>query len=138
MTKEEKAKAFFKEGFNCAQAVFLAFADDLNVDKKTLLKLTSSFGGGMGRLREVCGAVSGMFMVVGMIHGYHDPNDNHAKTKHYRRIQKLASQFIKSHGSILCRDLLGLAVRSDDSVPETKNSRLLQKRPCVQLVGDAA
>lgn len=138
MTKEEKAKSFFKEGYNCAQAVFMAFADDLNIDKDTLLKLTSSFGGGMGRLREVCGAVSGMFMVAGMIHGYNDPNDNHAKTKHYRRIQKLATQFIENHGSIICRDLLGLTVKSDEPVPVQRTADYYKKRPCVQLVGDAA
>ncbi len=138
MTKEEQAKTFFKEGYNCSQAVFLAFAGDLNIDKNTLLKLTSSFGGGMGRLREVCGAVSGMFMVAGMLHGYTDPNDNHAKTQHYRRIQKLARKFTESHRSIICRELLGLNVKSENPSPEERTSDYYKKRPCVQLVGDAA
>lgn len=138
MTKEEKAEAFFKEGYNCAQAVFLAFADDLKIDKETALKLTSSFGGGMGRLREVCGAVSGMFMVAGLISGYSDPNDHRAKTHHYKRIQKLARQFKERHGSIICRDLLGLSVQSDIPLPEPRTAGYYQKRPCVRLVGDAA
>lgn len=138
MTKEEKAKILFKEGYNCAQAVFLTFADDLNMDKNTVTKLTSSFGGGMGRLREVCGAVSGMFMVAGMMDGYTDPNDNRAKTHHYRRIQKLAHQFKEIHGSIICRDLLGLTVKSDKPIPELRTADYYKKRPCVQLVGDAA
>jgi C_GCAxxG_C_C family probable redox protein len=138
MTKEEKAKAFFKEGYNCAQAVFLAFADDLKMDKNTAIKLTSSFGGGMGRLREVCGAVSGMFMVAGMFWGYTEPDDNRAKTEHYRRIQKLANQFKEIHGSIICRDLLGLAVKQDNPIPESRTAGYYRKRPCVQLVGDAA
>jgi C_GCAxxG_C_C family probable redox protein len=138
MTKEEKAKAFFKEGYNCAQAVFLAFADDLKMDKNTAIKLTSSFGGGMGRLREVCGAVSGMFMVAGMFWGYTEPDDNRAKTEHYRRIQKLANQFKEIHGSIICRDLLGLALKQDNPISESRTAGYYRKRPCVQLVGDAA
>lgn len=138
MTKEDKAKAFFKEGYNCAQAVFLAFADDLKMDENTVIKLTSSFGGGMGRLREVCGAVSGMFMVAGMFYGYTDPKATPAKTKHYRRIQKLAGQFTDIHGSIICRDLLGLTVKTDSPAPELRTAAYYRKRPCVQLVGDAA
>ena len=138
MTKEEKAKAFFKEGYNCAQAVSLAFADDLKIDRNTVIKLTSSFGGGMGRLREVCGAVSGMFMVAGMFWGYTDPDNNRAKTEHYRRIQKLAGQFKEIHGSIICRDLLGLTEKSDSFIPESRTVNYYKKRPCVQLVGDAA
>jgi len=138
ITKEERAKAFFKEGYNCAQAVFLAFADDLKMDRNTVIQLTSSFGGGMGRLREVCGAVSGMFMVAGMFWGYTIPDDNRAKTEHYRRIQKLANQFKEIHGSIICKDLLGLAEKSNSPVSEKRTADYYQKRPCVQLVGDAA
>ena len=136
--KEEKAKAFFIEGYNCAQAVFLAFADDLKMDKNTVIKLTSSFGGGMGRLREVCGAVSGMFMVAGMFWGYTASDDNQAKAEHYRRIQKLANEFKEIHGSIICRDLLGLSLKSDNHNPEQRTADYYKKRPCVQLVGDAA
>ena len=138
MTKEEKAKAFFKEGYNCAQAVSLAFADDLKIDKNTVIKLTSSFGGGMGRLREVCGAVSGMFMVAGLFWGYTDPDDHRTKTEHYQRIQKLANQFKEIHGSIICRDLLGLTEKPDRPIPDKRTTDYYRKRPCVQLVGDAA
>ncbi|HOU51346.1 MAG: C_GCAxxG_C_C family protein [Smithella sp.] len=137
MTKEVKATAFFKQGYNCAQAVLLAFADDLKMDKNTVIKLTSSFGGGMGRLREVCGAVSGIFMVAGMFWGYTDPDNNRAKAEHYRRIQKLASQFKEIHGSIICRDLLGLTEKPDNPIPESRTVNYYKKRPCVQLVGDA-
>ena len=137
ITKEERAKVFFKEGYNCAQSVFLAFSDEFEIDKETILKLTSSFGGGMGRLREVCGAVSGMFLVAGMLHGYTDPDDNRAKTEHYRRIQKLASQFKEIHGSIICRDLLGLTKTSDKPNPEQRTADYYRKRPCIQLVSDA-
>jgi len=136
--KEEKAKAFFLEGYNCAQAVLLTFADDLGMDKNTAAKLASSFGGGMGRLREVCGAVSAMFMIAGILRGYADPKGHRAKAEHYRRIQKLARRFEEIHGSIVCRDLLGLAEKSDCSIPEQRTADYYRKRPCVQLVGDAA
>ncbi len=138
MTKEKKATAFFKEGYNCAQAVFLAFADDLKMDRNVVIKMSSSFGGGMGRLREVCGAVSGMFIVAGMFWGYTDPDNQRAKAEHYRRIQKLATQFKEIHGSIICRDLLGLTEKSNSPIPEKRTAGYYQKRPCVQLVGDAA
>jgi C_GCAxxG_C_C family probable redox protein len=136
--KEEKAKAYFEEGYNCAQAVLLAFADELNMDKNTIIKLASSFGGGMGRLREVCGAVSGMFMAAGILWGDTDPNNHRAKTEHYQRIQKLARQFKEIHGSIICRDLLGLTLKQDDPSPKKRTAAYYRKRPCVQLVSDAA
>jgi len=118
--------------------VFLAFADDLKMYRSSVIKLTSSFGGGMGRLREVCGAVSGMFMVAGMFWGYTEPDEHRAKTEHYRRIKKLANQFKEIHGSIICRDLLGLSEKSNSPIPEKRTAGYYQKRPCVQLVGNAA
>ena len=89
----EKAVNNFKSGYNCAQSVFLAFAEDFGFDKETALKLSSSFGGGMGRLREVCGAVSSMFAIAGLKYGYTSPNDDEAKAKHYELIQALAEKF---------------------------------------------
>lgn len=138
MTKEEKAKTFFKEGYNCAQSVFLSFSDEFEIDKETILKLTSSFGGGMGRLREVCGAVSGMFVVAGMLNGYTDPQNNKAKTEHYKWIQKLARQFKEINGSIVCRELLGLSVKSESHTPQLRTEEYYKKRPCAKFVGDAA
>ncbi|KUG24357.1 hypothetical protein ASZ90_005822 [hydrocarbon metagenome] len=116
----------------------MAFADDLKMYRSSVIKLTSSFGGGMGRLREVCGAVSGMFMVAGMFWGYTEPDEHRAKTEHYRRIKKLANQFKEIHGSIICRDLLGLSEKSNSPIPEKRTAGYYQKRPCVQLVGNAA
>lgn len=106
--KQEQAMNLFKEGYNCAQTVFAAFHKEMDMDFETALKLSSSFGGGMGRLREVCGAVSGMFAVAGMKYGYTDPNDNKAKAEHYKLIQELAVQFKTENHSIICRELLGL------------------------------
>ncbi|MDO4731414.1 MAG: C-GCAxxG-C-C family protein [Clostridia bacterium] len=134
----EKAMALFKQGFNCAQAVFVAFEDKYNIDRKTALMLSSSFGGGMGRLREVCGAVSGMFMVAGLLYGYYDPDDYEKKKSHYKRIQHLAEEFKLINGSIVCRELLNLNTKTDSPSPEKRTTTYYQKRPCVQLVGLAA
>lgn len=138
-----KAMALFKEGFNCAQSVFLAFEEDYFEEKNPAnhsmaLKLSSSFGGGMGRLREVCGAVSGMFMVAGMLYGYDSPTANEAKAAHYARIQELAHAFADYNGSFVCRELLGLDKKEDSPTPEKRTEAYYQKRPCVQLVGMAA
>ena len=134
----KKAMDLFREGYNCSQSVFLAFADVCGIDKQSAMKLSSSFGGGMGRLREVCGAVSGMFMVAGLLYGYQDPKDQEAKTEHYKRIQHLANQFREMNGSIVCRDLLGLGAGADSHVPEKRTEEYYKKRPCAQLVGMAA
>ncbi len=138
MTRKEKAEALFTEGYNCAQAVFLAFEDLHGVDSKVAAALSSSFGGGMGRLREVCGAVSGMFMVAGVLYGYDNPKAKEEKSEHYARIQKLAAEFEKENGSIVCRELLGLSVKKEEPTPEARTDAYYKKRPCKELVGMAA
>ncbi|MFA9377623.1 MAG: C-GCAxxG-C-C family protein [Lachnotalea sp.] len=137
LTQEEKAKNLFKQGYNCAQAVFASFHEEMNLDMQTALKLSSSFGGGMGRLREVCGTVSSMFMVAGILYGYDNPNDHQAKAEHYARIQELANEFLKYNKSIVCRELLGLEQKKDDPVPSERTKEYYNKRPCVELVGCA-
>jgi len=134
----QKAMKLFKEGYNCSQSVFLAFEDCYDIGHETALRLSSSFGGGMGRLREVCGAVTGMFMVAGLLYGYDDPKDMEAKTEHYARIQELARRFETENGSIVCRNLLGLGDGKDSHVPEKRTEEYYKKRPCGQLVGIAA
>lgn len=136
--RREKAMALFEEGYNCAQAVFLAFADLHGIEGHVAAALSSSFGGGMGRLREVCGTVSGMFMTVGVLYGYDDPKDKEAKTEHYARIQELAAAFEQQNGSIVCRELLGLCVKRESPVPEERTQEYYKKRPCRELVGCAA
>lgn len=138
MTRREAAMANFMKGYNCSQSVVLAFADMIDIDEATLSKLSSSFGGGMGRLREVCGSVSGMFMVAGLLYGYDGPETGQAKADHYARIQELARRFEEKHGSIVCRELLGLSVRHDIPVPEARTSEYYKKRPCPEIIGDAA
>ena len=134
----EKAKELFMEGYNCSQAVLGAFCDECGMDFETAMKLSSSVGGGMGRLREVCGAVSGMFMVAGLIYGYDDPKGQAQKAQHYERIQKLAKEFQKENGSIVCRELLGLTEKKSESVPELRTEQYYKKRPCAEMVEMAA
>lgn len=138
MKRRELAMDYFKKGYNCAQSVVLAFEDTVSIDKNELTKLASSFGAGMGRLREVCGAVSGMFMVAGLLYGYDDPNDAKGKEEHYERIQELAKKFEEKNGTIVCRNLLGLNVQHDSPKPEARTNEYYKKRPCAELVGDAA
>ena len=126
-TKAEKAKELFKSGYNCSQSVLGAFCEDLGLDFDTALKISSSFGGGMGRLREVCGAVTGMFMVAGIKCGYTMPKTPQEKTEHYKIIQELADKFKEKNGSIICRDLLSAANISHSS-----------KKTCGELVKEAA
>lgn len=115
MTYGDKAKENFLNGYTCAQAVLSAFQDEKwfkesGISVEIAMKLASSFGGGMGRLREVCGAVSGMFMAFGLAHGFSAPPEtNDAKANHYKRIQELAALFKAENGTIVCRELLGLA-----------------------------
>ena len=138
MTKRELAMNYFKEGYNCAQSVVLAFADMLESDKSTLLKMSSSFGCGFGRLREICGSVSGMGIVLGLLYGPDDSSSPEDKAAHYKRIQEVAHAFEEKNGSIVCRDLLGLSVKHDAPTPEARTEDYYKKRPCVELVGDSA
>ena len=138
MTRRETAIANFLKGYNCSQSVLLAFQDILPLDGADLSKLASSFGGGMGRLREVCGAVSGMFMIAGLLYGYEGPETGQAKADHYKRIQELARRFEDQHGSIICRDMLGLDTRRDAPKPEARTADYYRKRPCAEIIGDAA
>lgn len=138
MTRKEKAMQSFVEGYNCAQCMMLAFDDILTIDLDTALKIASPFGGGMGRLREVCGSVSGMFMVLGFVKGYSESGDYAGKKELYEHIQELARRYEEANGSIICRDLLGLNVKKEDAVPEQRTEEYYKKRPCAEKIGSAA
>ena len=139
MTRKEKAMAYFRQGYNCAQAVVLAFADLTDMDEATLSRMSCSFGGGMGRLREVCGTVTGMFLVTGLLRGYDGAETGEVKAAHYARIQALAREFEKQNGSIICRELLALRQKHrDDPTPEARTEAYYAGRPCAELVGIAA
>lgn len=132
-----KAKELFEQGYNCAQSVILAFEDVTGLDTKTAATLSSSFGGGMGRLREVCGAVSGMFMVAGILKGYDDPKAKEEKADHYAFIQSLAADYKAENGSIICRELLDLP-GAQSPVPEERTAEYYIRRPCGDYVAHAA
>ena len=132
-----KAEQLFLEGYNCSQAVLIAFEDKTGLDRKTAAKLASSFGGGIGRLREVCGAVSGMCMVAGLLYGYDDVSDKNAKSEHYALIQELAAKFSDEAGSIICKELLGKKGK-ENPVPEDRTKEYYKTRPCSKMVGLAA
>lgn len=135
--RSERAYRLFLEGCNCSQAVFAAFSDLIGLDEKTALKLSSSFGGGMGRLREVCGAVSGMLMAAGALYGYSDVSDPTLKSEHYKLVQHLAGKFSAEAGSYICRDLLGLSGLSDPVSPP-RDAEFYRTRPCPGLIRLAA
>lgn len=137
MDYSTKAEQLFLEGYNCSQAVLIAFEDKTGLDRKTAAKLASSFGGGVGRLREVCGAVSGMSMVAGILYGYDDVSDKNAKANHYALIQELAGKFSDEAGSIVCRELLGKKGK-ESPVPKDRTKEYYKTRPCARMVGLAA
>ena len=135
----EEAYSYFLEGYNCSQAVVMAYRDFFPSHAlSSILSLSSPFGGGMGRLREVCGTVSGMFLVAGVLYGYDKPDAQLEKTEHYKRIQELASHFREENGSIICRELLGLKQGWDEPVPELRTAEYYKKRPCSKLAGMSA
>lgn len=138
MTRKEKAMQSFLDGYNCSQCMILAFEDVINIDIQQALKIASPFGGGMGRLREVCGSVSGMFMILGYIMGYDEPSDYEGKKVLYAHIQELARRYEKANSSIICRDLLGLTEKHQDATPEPRTEAYYKARPCTEKIGSAA
>lgn len=134
----EKAKELFLQGYNCTQAVLIAFCDITGLDEKTSAMIASGFGGGMGRMREVCGTVSGMFMAYGIICGYSDCKDFEGKKETYAAIQELARRFREVNGSIICKELLGLTKPEGTYIPEQRTEEYYKKRPCPNLAALSA
>ena len=128
----ERAVQLFLEGKNCSQAVFAAFAPDLGLNEETALAVSMGLGGGVGRLREVCGAVSGSAMLVGL--KYPDLD----KAQAYEKVRAIVDEFKKTNHSIVCKELLGLTEAEKSSAPEKRTQEYYQKRPCVKIVEDAA
>lgn len=132
------AQQNFLDGYNCAQAVLMAFCDELGMDAPAAARLASSFGGGMAQLRQACGAVSSMFMVAGAAAGYNDPTDSEQKRAHYARIRQLATAFEEKNGSINCPELLKNAKANVEAVEDPRVRGFYQSRPCLKYVTDAA
>ena len=131
-----KAMELFVEGYNCAQAVAVAFCDITGLDEKTTARMVSPYGGGMGRLREVCGAVSGLLFVLGYLYGYDNADADETKKELYGRVQDLAGQFREKCGSIICRELLDNP--PSDPNPSPRTAQYYKDRPCAILVKTAA
>ena len=130
------SKEMFCEGYNCAQAVVAAFHEELGMTESEAARLSSSFGGGMGRMRETCGAVSGMLLVAGLLWGYGTPGDDEAKAAHYRLVQEMAAKFRERTGSLICRELLGNPPSDPNPTPRTAD--FYKTRPCAGFVALAA
>lgn len=136
----ERAKQLFRQGYNCSQSVFAACADLYDItDTNLALRLSASFGGGIGRMRQTCGAACGMFLLAGLHNGSDTAGDTIGKQQNYALVQQLAESFRQKHGSLVCAELLGLAqVKTDNSpTPAPRTNAYYQKRPCVEMVGNA-
>ena len=138
MNHSEEAGRLFLEGYNCAQAVCCAFCDLTGLSIEEAARLSSSFGGGMGRLREVCGTVSGALLVLGILRGYDDPKDPAAKLSHYKLVQEYARRFKEKNGTIVCRELLKDVPVTPGEVPEPRTEEFYKRRPCLRLAQEAA
>ena len=148
ITKEEieqsirgkKATENFKSGYNCTQSVLLAYEDYLRekgLDVKTVLRMASPMGGGISRLREVCGTVSALCLLIGLTDGYSSPDDEKKKDL-YSKVQKLLLEFQEYNGSIVCRELLGLSKKRDEPTPSERTKEYYAKRPCAELCAISA
>ena len=133
----ERAKALFKQGFNCSQAVCAACADIYGIDEQTALRIAASFGGGIGRMRQTCGAACGMFILAGLENGSATPSDAEGKKQNYTLVQDLAAKFKQENGSLICAELLGIAPKPQEPTPEARTENYYQKRPCVEMVANA-
>ncbi|MBE6951396.1 MAG: C_GCAxxG_C_C family protein [Ruminococcaceae bacterium] len=131
-----KAAELFLSGYNCAQSVAVAFCDVTGLTEKQAARMSAAFGGGMGRMREVCGAVSGMLMVLSFLYGYDTPGDDASKKVLYTRVQELAGKFREENGSIICREILKNPPSDPNPTPRTAD--FYAKRPCAKMVMTAA
>ena len=138
MSRADKAEELFRRGYNCSQSVFAAFADVVGMTEEEAAKLASPFGAGFGKLREVCGAVSGMTMVMGKVKGYSDPGDYEGKKALYAMIQKMCAEFEEKQGSLICRELLGLKKGEDIGEPAVRTEEYYRSRPCIGACRTAA
>ena len=138
MNKGEIARQYFLNGYNCAQAVALVFCDELALPPETALRLVSGFGGGMGRLREVCGAFSGAVFVLSALRGYAEPGAKEEKAALYRDVQALAARCASENGSIVCRELLGLRRQKDSPAPAPRTEEYYKSRPCPKVIENTA
>lgn len=137
-SRVKHAVDFFEQGFNCSQAVFMAYSDLYGIELETAAKLATSFGGGMGRLREVCGAVSGMFLILGMEYPFTDTKNKTSKNANYKAVQHVAEEFKTVMGSYICADLLKIKHAPQNPESSERNEAYYKSRPCTRCVAVAA
>ena len=135
MKKSEVAVKLFTDGYNCAQAVLGVFAEDVGLTQSQALKMAAPFGGGVGRQREICGAVSGMLMAFGLLYGYETPETGEIKMQHYEQTRALCDKFAECNGSIICHDILKTA--EVGGTPAVRTAEYYKERPCVRCVRTA-
>lgn len=138
MTRADQAERLFRQGYNCSQSVFGAFTDITGMDLETSMRYASGFGAGFGKLREVCGAVSGMTMIASILRGYSSPDDREGKIATYHLIQEMAAAFEEEMGSKICRELLNLKPGEDPAEPSVRTEEYYQSRPCIHAVRTGA
>lgn len=138
LSRVEEAVKTFESGYNCAQSVFATYADLFGMDKETALKMSSSMGGGIGRMREVCGVVSAMALLAGLKEGNADPKDEQAKEAIYLLTRQMADKFKEKHQTIICRELLGIEGMEKSAKPSERTDSYYSQRPCSKLVATAA
>ena len=131
MNRADRAEELFRKGYNCSQSVFAAFSDIVGITTEEAAKIASPFGAGFGKLREVCGAVSGMTLLAGYLQGYSDPEDYESKKKLYELIQKMIAEFKQKEGTIICRELLNLKEGKDPAEPSVRTEDYYNSRPCI-------
>lgn len=132
------AADLFKSGYNCAQSVFAAYADLFGMDFQMALKMSSAMGGGVGRMREICGAVSAMAMLAGLKEGNDDPENEEAKAHIYALVREMSGRFREKEGTIICRELLGIEGMEESAKPSVRTAEFYATRPCPRLIAEAA
>lgn len=137
-SRVEEAVKTFETGYTCAQSVFVTYADLFGLDRETALKLTSPMGGGIGRMREVCGAVSAMALLAGLKEGNTDPSNEEGKERIYLLTRQMAEKFKKKHETIICRELLGIQGMEESAKPSERTQAYYKERPCSRLIATAA
>lgn len=138
MTQKERARELFMEGYNCAQSVFIPFCDRFGIDESTAKKISAGLGGGLGRQREVCGAVSAASMVLGDIIAAQEGADQESKKKNYELVREFCDRFTQKHCSIICREMIKDLAKNKGAVPDERTAEYYQKRPCLRVIEDAA
>ena len=137
--KGERARELFLEGYNCSQSVVAAYAEEYGLTREQALKISASFGGGIGRMRKTCGAACGLFMLAGLETGCTEGSNREGKEENYKIVQMLAREFERRNGSLTCAELLGLSKQAPTPpTPEERTAEYFKKRPCVKMVEEAA